>query len=175
MIARQHTEATRVSGIGGVHAVLCAQVGDGTGQHIAVLLVVPRVVGRHVGIEASDCFRKQVVENLALGQRFPCELVDRPQNLYRVAIALPQHRIELSPELIRRAIPGPPQVVGEIVETTEPFGYPEFTSADNRYVDAQSVPLDWVSQVVTIVRSVLCRPNKLRSIVPGYDSASAQH
>ena len=108
-------------------SVFGAQVGDWTFWQLTfVFSGPPGVLIRQVLVESAGGLGVEIMESLRLVQGAPSIGVERPEHVDRVVVLIPQGRIDGSPEIEGDRIPGPPEVVGELIEQRKPGRYAKF-------------------------------------------------
>ena len=117
MVAGEDAEAAGVDRQRLVHAVLHREVGDRAAGVAGILAGEPGVAaGGEVALELADHRGVGLEEGVVLEQRIPVPPFDVDQHLDRVVVERPGPRVDGREQLAGPGIPGPPEVVGEVVQ-----------------------------------------------------------
>ena len=123
MVTGEHAEPPGIDRKRLVQRELGGEVGDRT-LDVGEALVPPRVVGRARRVETGDGLVVELQEPLVLRPLLQDVRRDQAQHEHRVVRRLaPQRVVEPAEDLARPGVPRPPQIVGELGQTTKTFGY----------------------------------------------------
>src|SRR5262249_34257106 len=122
VVAGEDTQAPRVDGQRLVEAELSAEVGDGSVDGLGMRAAARGIVGLHVGVEGGE---RGVVagEEVGIGGAARQEVaVYFGEDAYAAVFdALPERGINAGVEGRRFGVPGPPEVIGKLVQARDAF------------------------------------------------------
>ena len=154
-------------------AELRREVADRAGRVVAGLALVP-AVGGEVGVEVGLGGAQPLDEPVVLGQLGPAVAADGAEEAHRVvADGVPRLRVDRGEDVLRRGVPGPPQVARQVRQWLEHRGEDgtdrESTDCAHRRKVAQFLWIDPILRAV-VVASLLAtttRASRSRSVGAG--------
>ncbi len=123
VVSGEHAKAAGIDRKRLVQRELGGEVGDRTFD-VGEALVPPRIVRRARRVKTGDGLVVELQEPFVLRPLLQDVRRDQAQHEHRVVRRLaPQRVVEPAEDLARPGVPRPPQIVGELGQTTKTFGY----------------------------------------------------